>query len=84
MVALDDSSTKIHLECGTLEENDHHCASQPCINGKCYGGIDDFFCIDINVCMIIIKIVKAMNLLKIRLIAKSFDEKFSCTFKLFP
>ena len=30
------------------------------------------------------KIVKAMNLLKIRLIAKCFDEKFSCTFKLFP
>lgn len=30
------------------------------------------------------KNVKAMNLLKIRLIAKYFDEKFSCTFKLFP
>ena len=30
------------------------------------------------------KIVKAMNLLKIRLIAKCLDEKFSCTFKLFP
>ena len=45
MVALDDSTKKIHLECGTLEENDHHCASQPCINGRCYGGIDDFFCI---------------------------------------
>ena len=43
-----------------------------------------FCCIDIYVCMIIIKIVKAMNLLKIRLIAKCFDEKFSCTFKLFP
>ena len=42
------------------------------------------FLIAINVCMIIIKIVKAMNLLKIRLIAKCFDEKFSCTFKLFP
>ena len=42
------------------------------------------FCIDVNVCMIIIKIVNAMNLLKIRLIAKCFDEKFSCTFKLFP
>ena len=43
------------------------------------------FRIDIYVCMIIIKKnVKAMNLLKIRLIAKCFDEKFSCTFKLFP
>ena len=43
-----------------------------------------YFRIDIDVCMIIIKNVKAMNLLKIRLIAKCFDEKFSCTFKLFP
>ena len=30
------------------------------------------------------KNVKAMNLLKIRLIAKCFEEKFSYTFKLFP
>ena len=42
------------------------------------------FRIDIYVCMIIIKNVMTMNLLKIRLIAKCFDEKFSCTFKLFP
>ena len=34
-----------HVQCATLEENKYHCDSKPCVNGKCIGVINDFFCI---------------------------------------
>ena len=38
--------TQVKVQCVTREENRYHCDSNPCNkNGKCFGVINDFYCL---------------------------------------
>ena len=42
-------SDTVQVQCATLEENEYHCDSGPCENGRCIGVINDFYCLcDLN------------------------------------